>query len=392
MNLPDFKLPDIKIPDIKIPQIKLPDIDLSNFTLPELKIGKFTAKIPIIQGGMGVGISRANLASAVARAGAVGVIASVGLGLLSPYYKGPSDFFHANISALKDEIRATALKANNGIFGVNCMVALTDYEELVRTSVECGAKTIISGAGIPLKLPEYTKDFPDVALVPIVSSAKGLGTIIKKWTRSYGIIPDAVILESPNHAGGHLGASRDKLGLACFEADQMLEETIDYLKKEAQMDIPVIVAGGIWDDNDIKRVISKGASGVQMATRFVCTHECDAPMSFKQKYLDAKGPEDITIIDSPVGLPGRALKNNIFLPDEDGTYSKVNLKCVCKCLKKCSFLTRKAGFCIARALELSAKGDVNGGLVFVGSNGYKCNEIISVQELIEKLTASFVRV
>ncbi|PKK89345.1 MAG: nitronate monooxygenase [Candidatus Wallbacteria bacterium HGW-Wallbacteria-1] len=353
---------------------------------PELKIGKWTARVPIIQGGMGVGISRAGLASAVASAGAVGIIATVGLGLISPNYRRPADYYPTNIQSLREELEFAKANSGDGIFGVNCMVAITDYEPMVRTAAEAGAKIIISGAGLPLKLPEYTKDFPDVALVPIVSSGKALTIITKKWEKSYGRIPDAVIIESPNFAGGHLGSDRESVGKIEFELENCVTDVVTESIKTGY-NIPVIAAGGIWDRQDIEKMFSYGASGVQMATRFVCTHECDAPMEFKQVYLNTESPDEIILVQSPVGLPGRAFKNLKFMTDPTKPNPDIAFQgCFLNCLKKCTMRDKGTGFCIARALERAARGDVNDGLVFMGSNAYKCDEIISVEELIRKLT------
>jgi len=353
---------------------------------PELKIGKWTARVPIIQGGMGVGISKAGLASAVASAGAVGIIATVGPGLISPGYRKPADYYPCNIQALKEELEYARVHSNDGVYGVNCMVAITDYEPMVRTAAASGAKIIISGAGLPLKLPEYTRDYPDVALVPIVSSGKAVSIIVKKWEKSYGRIPDAVVVESPNYAGGHLGSDRDSVGLEEYELQNCVTDVV----REANRDgynIPVIAAGGIWDKQDIERMFSYGASGVQMATRFVCTRECDAPDEFKQTYLNAKSPEEIILVQSPVGLPGRAYLNPKFMTDPTKPNPDIAFQgCFLNCLKKCSMRNRGVGFCIARALERSARGDIEDGLVFMGSNAYRCEEIITVQELIDKLT------
>lgn len=350
--------------------------------LPPLHIGNLTARVPIIQGGMGVGISRAGLASAVARAGGIGILATVGLGLISPYYQKPADFFPANVQALRDEIIRAQSNAGGGIIGINCMVAVTDYEKLVRTSVENGVKLIVSGAGLPLTLPEYVKEFPDVALAPIVSTGKAASVLFRKWERNYGRIPDAIIVESPNYAGGHLGADFDELGSEELETDNAVSSVLAFLRNTVKVDIPVIAAGGIWDRADIDRMFNLGCAGVQMGTRFVCTHECDAAMAFKQTYLDCT-EEDIVIIRSPVGLPGRAYRNERFM-DESRVHK---MQCMANCLKKCSYLKNRSGFCIAIALESAAKGDTDNGLVFMGKNAYKCNRIVSVKELMDELNA-----
>lgn len=350
--------------------------------IPILEIGVHIPDYPLIQGGMGVRISASGLAGAVAKEGGVGTIASVGLGLNSHYFNG-KNYFEANKLALREEIIRARETAPNGKLAVNCMVALTDYEEMVRTSAEEGVNIIISGAGLPLSLPEYTKDFPDVALVPIVSSIKAANLIIKKWEKSFGRLPDAIIVEAPGTAGGHLGAKNKK---EVFNPELSLEKVIpklvEFVEKEVKADIPIVAAGGIFDRADMLHAFSLGARGVQMGTRFVCTDECDASIEFKQMYLKAN-PEDVVLITSPVGLPGRAIKN-LFL-DRLAEGPPKDHKCSYKCLKHCSFCEDKAGFCIARALNAAQKGDVDHGLVFCGSNSPRCAEIVPVSRVFAEL-------
>jgi nitronate monooxygenase len=351
-------------------------------SLPALKIGKYIPAYPLIQGGMGVRISAHRLAGAVAKAGGIGTIASVGLGLSSKHYNG-KNYFESNKLALADEIAdAREIAGPDGIIAVNCMAALTDYEALVRTSAENGANIIISGAGLPMQLPEYTKDFPDVALIPIVSSAKAARLIIKKWEKLYHRLPDAIVVEAPGKAGGHLGARTEEVFSAELTLDRVVPELVDFLAAEVKTDIPVIAAGGIWGKEDVARVFSLGGRGVQMGTRFVCTFECDAPDSFKQMYLDAC-EEDIVLVLSPVGLPGRVIKNPFSEKLADGPPKGDH--CTINCLKHCSLRSEKTGFCIARALTVAHKGDVVDGLIFSGSNAVRCKEIVHVQDVINDL-------
>ncbi len=347
-----------------------------------LTIGKKKINIPVIQGGMGIGVSRSGLAGAVAKNGGAGVIASVALGLISPYFKKKSDYFEANKLALRDEIRKAREIAGNGVIGVNCMVAITDYEEMVRVSVENGADIIISGAGLPTSLPALTKGYPDVALVPIVSSVKAAQVIVKKWERSYGRIPDAIIYEHPKYAGGHLGASHDELDHPKYDFQTVIPDLVEAVKPFGN--VPIIAAGGIWDAADIKMVMALGASGVQMASRFVCTYECDAAIEFKEVYLSAED-EDLTIVHSPVGLPGRAI-NTAFMKSGKKVKGK---GCMANCLKVCAKRDTGEDFCIALALKKAVMGDLKNGLFFAGTNASKSSKMVSVAELMKELAEGF---
>jgi nitronate monooxygenase len=349
--------------------------------LPPLRLGKHLARLPVIQGGMGIRISASRLASAVAREGGVGVIASVALGLASPYYKKKSDYFAANKLALRDEIETARRAAPDGIIGVNCMVAITDHEAMARTAAESGADVIISGAGLPLNLPAYTKDYPDCALLPIVSTAKAARLICKRWVHVHNRLPDAFVVENPNTAGGHLGAKRIELGNPAYELEQVIPEIVAFLKEDGY-DIPVIAAGGIWDRGDIDRMMESGASGVQMATRFVCTHECDADDNFKKQFLN-RAARDVVIVDSPAGLPGRAISTEFVHRLDKG--APVEMQCFANCLRKCLCRDEKETFCIAFALDRAQRGDTDHGLFFTGSNLYRSEAIVSVREVLEAL-------
>lgn len=343
--------------------------------MPALKIGNLKISPPIIQGGMGVRISRANLASAVANTGCMGVIASVGLG---QFEDSPgSEFARLNEEALRGEIRK-ARRLSKGIIGANIMVALTDYENLVKTAVEENIDVIISGAGLPLNLPQYL-DGKDIKLIPVVSSARTLQIICKRWKLHFNKQPDAVIVEGFK-AGGHLGYSYESI---IEETAPKLEEIIKEVVKVAnsfEPKIPVIAAGGIFDGKDIAHFLKLGASGVQMATRFVCTDECDAHDNFKQAYLKAAA-EDITIIKSPVGLPGRVINSSFVEKVKQG--QTVPFKCNYKCLKTCE--AKKAPYCIAKVLANAAQGKLEESFVFAGSNAYRCKKIVSVKSLVENL-------
>ena len=345
--------------------------------LPSLRIRGLNISPPIIQGGMGVRVSGARLAAAVANEGCGGVIASVGLG----------DFVdlagqHAtevNREGLRQQIRE-AHKLSTGVIGVNVMVALTDYDELVRIAVEEKVDFIISGAGLPLDLPKLVDD-DRIALIPIVSSARALRIICSKWQKSSGRLPDAVVVEGPR-AGGHLGFKPDEL----IEDNQVsLEQlTLETLEVANSFDppIPVIPAGGIFDGADIARFLKLGAAGVQMATRFVCTEECDVHDLFKAAYIEAK-EGDMAIISSPVGMPARVI-NNDFLR-RLGRGETAPFRCQYQCLRTCD--PAMAPYCIARVLSDAAKGIMENAFAFGGSNAPRCTEIVSVKTLIRQLVA-----
>ena len=362
-------------------------------TLKPLKIGKWTARIPIIQGGMGVGLSWERLAGSVAREGAVGVVSAVGTGYRFPElvkrdrFGRPIGEHNTNSpEALKKIIRMAydIAGSEDAIIGVNILYAVTNYGELVKAACEAGAKLIITGAGLPLKLPEYAKDYPDVALVPIVSSARALRLIAKTWKKKYNRLPDAVILEGPL-SGGHQGFKYED----CFKPENQLENLLPSVLEEAKKwgDIPVIVAGGVWDKSDIDRFMEMGAAGVQIATRFIATHECDAPEVYKRLLLNAE-KEDIILLKSPVGFPLRVVKTPFIERLLNGYNGWKG--CVSNCVIPCNHgeEAKKVGFCIADRLGAAYLGDVEEGVFISGANGYRLKEqgIISVKELLERLT------
>jgi len=343
--------------------------------VPSLRIGDLEINPPIIQGGMGVRVSKANLAAAVANEGCAGIIATVGLGKYEDY--PGSEFVRVNEEALRREVRQ-AKSMTDGIIGANVMVALSSYENLATTAAEEGVDIVISGAGLPLDLPGFMNGKP-IKLIPMVSSARALNIICKKWHRRYDKTPDAVIVEGAE-AGGHLGFRYEEVVNGTVPAlDEILSEVIK-IANSFEPHIPVIAAGGIFDGQDIARVLALGASGVQMATRFVCTDECDVHVSFKQAYLNAR-KEDITVIKSPVGMPGRVINNEFVERIKKG--DSVPFKCTYRCLKTCD--PKTAPYCIAKVLANAAEGNPDEAFAFAGGNAYRCNEIVSVKHLIDQL-------
>jgi len=350
------------------------------FDPPILEIGHLKARYPIIQGGMGVGISMSGLASAVARAGGIGVVASVLIGLnQKDFHKDPRG---ATFRALDTEIRKAKELSEGGPIGVNIMVALQDYEEMVRISAKAGADLIISGAGLPLKLPAMIPPECETALVPIVSSGRAAGLLCRRWMEHYGRLPDGFVVEGPK-AGGHLGFKAEDLFKPEFQVENLVKEVVEAVRPwedRGACKIPVIAAGGIYTGEDIYRFIKMGAAGVQMGTRFVATYECDASEKFKQAYVKAT-KDDVMIIKSPVGLPGRALKGPFLEKMARG--EKHPKKCAYKCIKTCRY--PDTPYCIGMALINAQKGNLGSGFVFCGENVYRIDKIISVQELINEL-------
>ncbi|MCE5186311.1 MAG: nitronate monooxygenase [Planctomycetaceae bacterium] len=343
-----------------------------------MRIGDLTIDPPIVQGGMGVRVSRANLASAVANEGCAGMIASVGLG---DYEHAPgADFVELNRIALRDEIRK-ARRQSSGVIGVNAMVAASNYESLVGVCAQEKVDMIISGAGLPMHLPAYTAG-TNIMLVPVVSSARSLRLIYRKWMKDFNRGPDAVVVEGI-HAGGHLGYSLEQIQQNSPTLDQTLAEVLQFIS-ELPAPFPVIAAGGIFSGADMARYLAAGASGVQIATRFVCTDECDVDIRFKQAYLDAR-PGDLTIIKSPVGMPGRVIRNAFV--DRINSGHRVPFKCKYQCLRTCS--PAVAPYCIAEVLARASQGQLDESFVFAGSNAWRCDEIIPVKRLIQKIMQEY---
>jgi NAD(P)H-dependent flavin oxidoreductase YrpB (nitropropane dioxygenase family) len=354
---------------------------MKDTAVKKLVIGRYSTPFPLILGGMGVRISGGRLAGHVARCGGFGTIASAGIGVNSPYYTG-RNFFAADIQAFKDEIRKAYAIAPDGVIGVNCMVAVTNYDAMVRAACEAGAKYIVSGAGLPMSLPALTADYPDVALIPIVSSVRAAQLITRKWVQNHHRLPDAVVVEDPDTAGGHLGEKPENIGTGCYDQYETVRQVKAYFQQVHQRHVPVIAAGGIWDRQDILQALAQGADAVQMASRFVCTEECDADPAFKQAYLDCR-PEDIGLIMSPAGLPGRALVGNIDRIRQRDL--DAGCDCACACLKKCTFKETGERFCIIGALDRAQRGDVDTGLVFCGTNAWKADRITTVQAIFDEL-------
>ncbi len=359
--------------------------------LKPLKIGDKEAPIPIIQGGMGVGISWERLAGAVAREGAIGVISAVGTGYRYPYlikrdrWGRPvgSLYTHSRESLITMIRKAKEISQGKGLIGVNILYAITDYGKVLRDAIEGGADLIITGAGLPLDMPKFDPK-KEVALVPIVSSARALKLICKAWSKRYKRLPDAVILEGPK-SGGHQGFKYED----CFKEEYQLENLVGEVLEEAKRwgEIPVIVAGGIWSYEDIKRYLSLGAKGVQIATRFIATKECDAPLLYKKILLEAN-KEDIILLKSPVGYPLRVVRTPFVEQLLEGI--KGWNGCVSHCIVPCNKgeEAKKVGFCIADRLGKAYLGDYEEGIFICGYNGYllKYQGIISVRELLEMLT------
>jgi nitronate monooxygenase len=355
--------------------------------MPKLRIGHLIADVPIVQGGMGVGISLSNLSSAVANEGAIGVIATAGIGMFEP--DADKKPVQANRRALEKEI-AKAKAQTDGIIGVNVMIALSDWENLVDCAVKEGADMVFLGAGLPLRLPKTLPmddlDGLKTKFSPIVSSARAASLIFRSWDKLYSHVPDAVVVEGPL-AGGHLGFKRQQIDDPAYSLENIVPDVLAFVKTyedRFSKSIPVIVGGGIYTGADIHRFMQMGASGVQMGTRFVATKECDASEAFKQTHIDC-GPEDIILIDSPVGLPGRAIRNSFLKLRQAGI--KEPFTCLWRCLRSCEF--KKAYYCIARALMNAQQGDLEHGFAFAGANAYRSDKIITVKELVATLVKEF---
>jgi nitronate monooxygenase len=358
-------------------------------SLPSVTIGKHTIKHPIIQGGMGLGISWDKLAGAVSKSGGLGVISSVGTG----YYKGQKFANHTidnrpyqtegfySKEGLHAIIRNARKVCGDAPLAVNALYASNDYPRIIHDACEGGANIIITGAGLPTNMPEFTKDYPDVALVPIVSSAKALKIICKRWKQRYDRLPDGVVVEGPK-SGGHQGFTYEQ----CLQEAYQLENIVPPVVEEAKKwgDFPIFAAGGIWDNKDIRYMLALGANGVQMGTRFIGTYECDASDVFKQVLLHAK-EEDIKLFKSPVGYPARGIQTTLM--DAVAKREGPAIKCISNCVSPCQRgkEARAVGYCIADRLADAYLGKEDTGLFFTGANGYRLNEIISVEALMDIL-------
>jgi NAD(P)H-dependent flavin oxidoreductase YrpB (nitropropane dioxygenase family) len=332
---------------------------------------------------MGIGISLAGLASAVANEGGIGVIAGAGIGMTeSDFYQ---NYLEANIRAVKNEIRK-ARERTRGIIGINIMVALSNYADLVKTSVSEGIDVIFSGGGLPLDLPQLLGDNMKTKLVPIVSSGRAARVLCKRWANHHGRLPDAVVVEGPM-AGGHLGFKPEELDDPAHALEKLIPEVIAEVKPFEDLHgvtIPVIAAGGIYTGEDISKFLRLGAAGVQMGSRFVTTDECDASIEFKQTYIDAT-EDDLVVIKSPVGMPGRALRNQFL--DDVSEGKRKPYKCPYHCIKTCDY--KESPYCIFFALMNAQRGKLKHGFAFAGTNAYRATEIISVHELMETLVREY---
>ncbi len=352
-----------------------------------LKIGNLTARIPIIQGGMGVCVSLSGLASAVANEGGIGVISAVGIGMTEPNYR--NDFRKANQIALAKEIRKARNKTK-GIIGVNIMLAISDFEDLLKTAIDEKADCVFIGAGLPLKKPSSIKmeclESTETKFIPKVSSARAAKLIFQYWSNNYNRVPDAIVVEGML-SGGHQGFKKNDLLHNKVSLSKIVNEVIDVISPyeiSFNKEIPVIAGGGIYTGEDVLNILNAGANGVKMGTRFVTTTECDVAQEFKQNYISCN-PQDITLIDSPVGLPARVISNEFVSRIQKGMQQPT--RCPWKCLKTCNFKTVQ--FCIAEALFNAAKGNFKEGFSFAGTNAYLANKITSVKETFNQIICEY---
>ena len=370
--------------------------------LKPLKIGNLVAKHPVIQGGMGVGVSLSSLAGAVAKAGGIGIISTAQIGFKDQDFgKNP---MAANLRAIHSELKKAREKAPQGILGFNIMVATKEYASYVKEAVKAGADVIISGAGLPIDMPKFVAEAENenggsekkerrTMIAPIVSSVKSALVICRMWDRKYHTAPDFVVVEGPC-AGGHLGFSREQLTELGADTDHVAEtfnepaydkeirgiiETVKSFAEKYKKHIPVITAGGIFDHKDVLHQLELGAEGVQAATRFVTTEECDADIAYKEAYINAK-EEDIVIVKSPVGMPGRAIKNKFL---ERVAQGPVKVERCFRCLEHCN--PAETPYCITKALINAAEGKIDEALLFCGSNAYRCEKIETVPEVMAAL-------
>jgi NAD(P)H-dependent flavin oxidoreductase YrpB (nitropropane dioxygenase family) len=346
-----------------------------------VKLKNKLLKLPIIQGGMGIGVSRCRLAGAVAKEGGMGVISTAQVGYDEPdFAKQPEE---ANLRVLPQQIqKAKELAGGNGLVAVNIMAVTQLYETYVKKVCEAGVDAIISGAGLPTSLPEYAAGY-DVALAPIVSSAKSANVILKYWDKKYNRTADFLVIEGPK-AGGHLGFTNEQLeDIEHLDYDEEVRQILTVkasYEEEYETEIPVFLAGGMFTKEDVAHALNLGVDGIQAATRFVATEECDASDAYKQAYVNAKD-EDVVIIKSPVGMPGRAVRNAFI--DAVSTNSNKITYCF-NCLKACN--PAKAPYCITQALINAVKGDLDNGLIFCGSRVGEIDRITTVHELMAELT------
>lgn len=349
--------------------------------LPELTIGTLRARVPVIQGGMGIGISLSRLASTVANAGGIGVISGVQIGFREPDFR--ENPVKANLRAIASEIKKARVLSPHGIIGMNFMSIDEHYEEYVAQAVRHGIDLIISGAGLPLSLPRLTQN-SQTHIAPIVSSLRACRLVLTSWWKKHQRLPDAVVVEGPL-AGGHLGFKLDDLYAGTHQnLEEILKEVCTYVKDFAQKHnavIPVIAAGGINCYADVKRVMDIGASGVQVGTEFVTTEECDASDAFKQAYVHA-APTDVRIIKSPTGFAARAA--NTAFCQQAYDHGGIPIQHCFRCMPKiCS--PAASPYCLSQALMDAANGADCGGLVFCGARVGEIKKISTVPQVIHKL-------
>lgn len=356
--------------------------------MDSFKIGNLEVKVPIVQGGMGIAVSLSGLASAVARQGGIGVISAAGIGMTEPNFA--KDFHEANKTALRKQIRKARENANGGVIGVNLMVALTDYDELLKVAVEEEIDIAIMGAGLPLKLPEFVleKGFENIhtKFAPKVSGGKAAKLIFNYWATKFNHIPDAVVVEGPK-AGGHLGFKRKDLEGELVDLKDLVKDVVEVVaefEKKFNKEIPVIAAGGVYTGADMKEMMDAGAKAIKMGTRFVTTHECDADIEFKNSYINS-AEADMKLVNSPVGLPGRVV-NGPFVEkifrNETSPFA-----CPWKCLKTCDYT--KAPYCISNILFQASKGRLDKGFAFAGTNAHRATKIQSVEEVINEVISEY---
>ncbi len=352
--------------------------------LPSLSIGSLKPRFPIIQGGMGIGISLSGLASAVANAGGIGIISGVQIGFRDPDFQ--RDPVSANLRSIASELKRARSLSPSGIIGMNFMSIDAHYDEYVTQAVKHGADLIISGAGLPLSLPRLVAG-SRTCLVPIVSSVRACRLVLTSWWKKHQRLPDAVVVEGPL-AGGHLGFKLEELYNGTNQTlEEILPEVCNYVNTFAQQHgttIPVIAAGGINSHADVSRMVGLGASGVQIGTEFVATEECDASDAFKQTYIDA-ADGDARIIKSPTGFAARAVNT----PFCQQAYDKggIPIQHCFRCMPDiCS--PERSPYCLSQALFDAANGAQTGGLVFCGARVGEVNKLSTVPEVIQKLCGS----
>lgn len=347
--------------------------------MKKLVIGDKVAQVPVIQGGMGVGVSRSGLAGAVAAEGGVGIISTAQIGYDEEGFD--QDQKTCNRIAIVKHLKQAKEKARGGLVGVNVMVALKDYADHVKTAVKAGADVVISGAGLPVELPRLVEG-SGTKIAPIVSTEKAAHVILRMWERKHNRTADFIVIEGPK-AGGHLGFSEEELkqeNEMDYDSEiRKIIETVKGYERKFRQKIPVIVAGGIFSREDAAHALRLGADGIQVASKFVATEECDADIAYKKAYVQA-AESDIAIIKSPVGMPGRALKNK-FIKQAAENSTKIG-KCY-GCLAKCN--PAQIPYCITDALIRAVKGDVEHGLVFCGADIGRIKQISTVHDVIQGL-------